>query len=111
MVDQSGGLIEVGVVLVAFAQELSPDVQARVKRMLNSDDDDVAMYAIEYLTKWGAGAPPKKPRLEVPASATVLINCVRVTFSDADRRHCTALVAFIVFGLGFDCSGFGGRAT
>jgi hypothetical protein len=46
-------------------------MRERVKLMLASTDDGVAMWAVEYLTKWGAGAPPKKPRLDVPESATV----------------------------------------
>jgi hypothetical protein len=46
-------------------------VQARVKKMLASEDDAVAQWAIKYLTDWGVGAPPKKPRVTVPESATV----------------------------------------
>lgn len=81
--------------LVAFAQEMAPDVQARLKKMLASDDDEVAQYAIDYLTKWGMGAPPKKPRTVVPASATVeqLEELLTEEAFEGDRAAVLALLA------------------
>lgn len=81
--------------LVAFAQQLSPEVQARVKKMLASDDDAVAQWAVEYLTKWGVGAPPKKPRVDVPESATVedLEALLTEEAFEGDRAAILALLA------------------
>lgn len=81
--------------LVSFAQDLGPDMRERVKLMLNSPDDEVARWAIEYLTKWGAGAPPKKPRLTVPTSATVeeLEELLTEEAFEGDRAAVLALLA------------------
>jgi hypothetical protein len=81
--------------LVAFAQDLGPAMRERVKLMLASDDDDVARWAVEYLTKWGAGAPPKKPRLDVPESATVadLEALLTEEAMEGDRAAILALLA------------------
>lgn len=81
--------------LVTFAQEMAPDVRARLKKMLASDNDEVAQYAIEYLTKWGAGAPPKKPRTTVPTSATVeeLEELLTEEAFEGDRAAVLALLA------------------
>ena len=81
--------------LVAFAQDLGPDIRERVKKMLASPDDAVAQWAVEYLTKWGVGAPPKKPRLEVPASATVeeLEALLTEEAFEGDRAAILALLA------------------
>jgi hypothetical protein len=81
--------------LVAFAQDLGPNIRERVKLMLASPDDEVAMWAIEYLTKWGAGAPPKKPRLDVPETATVedLEALLTEEAFEGDRAAILALLA------------------
>jgi hypothetical protein len=70
-------------------------MRERVKLMLLSQDDDVAMWAVEYLTKWGAGAPPKKPRLDVPESATVadLEALLTEEAMEGDRAAILALLA------------------
>ena len=81
--------------LVSFAQELGPDIHERVKLMLRSADDETARWAIEYLTKWGAGAPPKKPRTTVPATATVeqLEELLTEEAFEGDRAAVLALLA------------------
>ncbi len=81
--------------LTAFAQELGPDIRERVKLMLLSHNDETAMWAIEYLTKWGAGAPPKKPRGDVAASTSVedLELLLAEEAHEGDRAAILALLA------------------
>jgi hypothetical protein len=81
--------------LTAFAQDLGPALRERVKLMLLSPDDETAMWAIEYLTKWGAGAPPKKPRGDVDAATSVedLELLLAEEAMEGDRAAILALLA------------------
>lgn len=81
--------------LIAFAQDLGPSIQTRLKKIIEMGDDEAALAAIGFVTKWGMGSPPKKARGVVPTSATVeeLEELLTEEAFEGDRAAVLALLA------------------